>query len=82
MRMNQLLAPTSFITSISRLRANMAMRIVLKISTMAAIAPATAMATHMPLRKPSRRCMRADGLVRADDLEHARVVLVLVRAAR
>ncbi len=31
MRMNQLVAPTSFMTSISRRRANMAMRMVLKI---------------------------------------------------
>ena len=35
-RMNQLVAPTSFITSISRRRANMAMRIVLRMSRMAA----------------------------------------------
>ena len=54
-RMNQLVAPTSFITSISRRRANIAMRMVLKISTMAAIAarrrrwPRT-----MPLRKPEQ----------------------------
>ena len=36
MRMNQSVAPTSFITSISRLRANMAVRIVFQISKMAA----------------------------------------------
>ena len=37
MRMNQSVAPTSFITSISRLRANMAVRIVFQISNTAAI---------------------------------------------
>ena len=36
MRMNQLVAPTSFITSISRRRANIAVRIVFQISSTAA----------------------------------------------
>ncbi len=36
MRMNQLVAPTSFMTSISRRRANIAMRIVLRMSSRAA----------------------------------------------
>ena len=40
-RMNQLVAPTSFITSISRRRANIAVRIVFQISPMAAISRVT-----------------------------------------
>ena len=40
-RMNQSVAPTSFITSISRLRANIAVRIVFQISRMAANSRAT-----------------------------------------
>ena len=46
-RMNQLVAPTSFITSISRRRANMAIRMALRISSSAATsrpAPTTNMA--------------------------------------
>ena len=46
-RMNQLVAPTSFITSISRRRANMAMRIVLRINRPAAPRRKAAM-TKMP----------------------------------
>jgi hypothetical protein len=41
-RMNQLVAPTSFITSISRRRANMAVRMVLRISRLDATSRNTA----------------------------------------
>ena len=48
MRMNQLVAPTSFITSISRRRANMAVRMVFQIrmSEPSRSASATARNTH------------------------------------
>ena len=43
-RMNQFVAPTSFITSISRRRANIATRIVLRMSMSAATSSSTAAA--------------------------------------
>ena len=50
-RMNQLVAPTSFITSISRLRANIAVRIVFQMSVTETAPRMTAPATVTTLKK-------------------------------
>jgi hypothetical protein len=51
-RMNQLVAPTSFITSISRRRANIAVRMVLRMSMPAATRSTTAAIRRADLEEP------------------------------
>ena len=53
-RMNQLVAPTSFITSISRRLANIAVRIVFQIRSTVAASRARAMASNRGLKKLRR----------------------------
>ena len=71
-RMNQLVAPTSFITSISRRRANIAIRMVLRMS-MPAAPSSTAATTKMPRVSALERSWMSwivfDG---EDDVLHAR----------
>ena len=72
MRMNQFVAPTSFITSISRRRANAAMRIVLTMSRQAAASRNTAMNARPVVSRPDSRCDLADRVGGGGDPEHAR----------
>jgi hypothetical protein len=70
-RMNQLVAPTSFITSISRRRANMAMRMVLRMSSRRR--PAAGRRRQEPHADEAvdRSPGSSDGLEGEHDLAHA-----------
>ena len=81
-RMNQFVAPTSFITSISRRRANMAMRIVFRISTHGGEQQHDDMAIEHRRRPCARSaCIGRRSLAAKRDLVHARLRLELVADA-
>ena len=63
-RMNQLVAPTSFMTSISRRRANIAMRIVLRMSRHAAMSSTDAAPNDADLISRVTFMDRLDGVRR------------------